>query len=182
MTDDNTSELTVENSSMPEGDGVIECIQPSNDNNKKLEFHPLASIFPLMEGAPFEELVADIKEAHGVREKVWLYEGKILDGRNRFRASEVAGVDCPTQNYEGDNPLGFVISMNIKRRHLSPGQLAFVALEIEQRYEAQLAKQRMLAGKKLDPKQKIAEGGQARDRAAKNSRGKSSICFRCEKD
>jgi hypothetical protein len=30
----------------------------------------------------------------------------------------------------GDNPLGFVISLNVKRRHLEPGQLAGVAANI----------------------------------------------------
>jgi hypothetical protein len=45
-----------------------------------LEFHPLANIFPLLEGADFEEQVEDIR-VRGVRESIWLYQGKILDGR-----------------------------------------------------------------------------------------------------
>ena len=51
-----------------------------------LEYHPLSNLFPLIEGAAFEELIADIKQ-HGVREAVVLYEGAILDGRNRHRAA-----------------------------------------------------------------------------------------------
>jgi ParB-like chromosome segregation protein Spo0J len=61
-----------------------------------LLFHPLANLFPLIEGAEFEELVADVK-AHGVREPIWLLDGQILDGRNRYRAAQVASVECPTR-------------------------------------------------------------------------------------
>lgn len=130
----------------------------------KHDFHSLANIFPLLEADAFDQLVADIK-AHGLREPIWLYEGKILDGRNRYRACVKARIEPSFRDYGGNDPLAFVISLNLKRRHLNASQLAFVALEIE-RVEAVLAQERMLAGKKLDPKQKIA-GGQARDKAAK---------------
>ena len=50
------------------------------------EFHAVANLFPLMQGAAFEELVADIKK-NGQREPILCdAEGRILDGRNRYRA------------------------------------------------------------------------------------------------
>lgn len=94
-----------------------------------LSFHPLAQIFPLIEGDEFDSLVADIKQ-HGVREAIWLYEGQILDGRNRYRASAVAGVDCPMRSFEGGDPVSFVVSLNLKRRHLDDNQRAAVAAKI----------------------------------------------------
>lgn len=94
-----------------------------------MDFHPYANLFPLIEGPEFESLVADIA-AHGVREPVWLYEGKILDGRNRYRAAQVAGVECPTNTYEGDSPLQFVVSLNLHRRHLNESQRAMVAARV----------------------------------------------------
>ena len=89
----------------------------------KLQYHPLADLFPLLEGEAFDELVEDIR-VHKVREPIWLYQGKILDGRNRYRAAIAAGVPCPTRTYEGGDPVGFVISLNLKRRHLSGSQRA----------------------------------------------------------
>ena len=136
-------------------------IPPMTKDNNKAD-HPLTAIFPLIEGDAFQELVADIK-AHGLCEAIWLYEDQILDGRNRYRACEAAGIEPRFTTYDGDNPLAFVISLNLKRRHLTAPQLAFVALDIE-RVEAEFAKERMLAGKK-DPKQNVA-GGHARDKAA----------------
>ncbi len=91
-----------------------------------LEFHPLASVFPLMEGEEFSALVEDVR-ANGVLEPVTLYEDKILDGRNRARAAEQAGVSFATSDYVGADPLGFVISLNMHRRHLSDSQRAMVA-------------------------------------------------------
>lgn len=93
------------------------------------EFHPLANIFPLIEGQPFNDLVADIR-VHGVREPVWLHDGKILDGRNRYRAALAAGVDCPVREYDGDNPVEFVVSLNLHRRHLNESQRAMVAAKL----------------------------------------------------
>jgi N6-adenosine-specific RNA methylase IME4 len=94
-----------------------------------LEFHPLAEIFPLIEGAEFDDLVEDIR-AHGVREPIWLYDGQIIDGRNRYRASSVARADCPMREYFGDDPKEFVISLNLKRRHLNESQRAMVAAKL----------------------------------------------------
>lgn len=94
-----------------------------------VEFHPLANIFPLIDGPEFDDLVADIR-AHGVREPVWLYDGLILDGRNRYRASASAGVDCPMRTYHGDDPAAFVVSLNLKRRHLTESQRAMVAAKL----------------------------------------------------
>jgi ParB-like chromosome segregation protein Spo0J len=55
------------------------------------EFHRYANLFPLMEGPEFAELVEDIR-ANGLHEPIMLHEGKILDGRNRYRACEKANI------------------------------------------------------------------------------------------
>ncbi len=86
-----------------------------------MEFHPIADEWPLMEGAEFDALVKSIGR-HGVRVPCWKYEGKILDGRNRHRAAEVAGV--PVMNWHEfkgseEEARDLARLLNDDRRHLS---------------------------------------------------------------
>src|SRR5262245_46596247 len=93
------------------------------------KFHSLADLFPLMEGVEFDELVADIR-AHGLRERVGGFEDMILDGRNRYRACQSVGIEPTFTVYQGDDPLAYVISANLRRRHLNEGQRALIAARL----------------------------------------------------
>jgi hypothetical protein len=90
-------------------------------NLPTFEFHELANIFPMIEGTTFDALAADIA-SHGVREPVVLFEGKILDGRNRYRAAHQTGTRFATVDYTGPDARAFVMSMNLHRRHLTTEQ------------------------------------------------------------
>jgi N6-adenosine-specific RNA methylase IME4 len=94
-----------------------------------IPFHPLADIFPLMEGEAFDNLVASIK-ANGLREPIVLFQNKILDGRNRDRACTAAGVDPVYAPFRGGDPVAFVVDANLHRRHLSESQRAMVAARL----------------------------------------------------
>lgn len=115
-----------------------------------IEFHPLADIFPLIEGEDFSALVQDIRE-HGLREQIVLLGKQILDGRNRYRACVAAGLlpeslDTATvahlkyfrqfvpagQPAPSDDDLWtFISSKNLHRRHLSASQRAMALIDYE---------------------------------------------------
>jgi N6-adenosine-specific RNA methylase IME4 len=82
-----------------------------------------------LQGSEFDELVADI-ERNGLREPVWLHDGQVIDGRNRWRACQQLGVEAKTRVYTGDDPLAFVISLNLHRRHLNESQRAMAAAKL----------------------------------------------------
>jgi N6-adenosine-specific RNA methylase IME4 len=90
-----------------------------------LQFHSIASIFPLFEGESLERLADDIRQ-NGLRESAWLFEGKVLDGRNRATACTMAGVKLETREFSGSyaEAIAFVWSENFHRRHLDSGQAA----------------------------------------------------------
>jgi hypothetical protein len=84
----------------------------------------------LLEGEAFKALVEDIKK-NGQREKIKLHEGKILDGRNRYRACKEGWRDPEYETLPpSTDPLAYVISANLHRRHLNETQRGIVAAKI----------------------------------------------------
>ena len=102
-----------------------------------LEFHSVADVFPLMSGAQKEGFYRSIAQDGVVRPLV-MYEGRILDGRNRYLAAVEAGIpleDIPFRDFgsevtDGDRPVDFVIRSNLHRRHLTDDQREMVAARI----------------------------------------------------
>ena len=117
-----------------------------------MEFHSMANIFPMLGVEELGELADDIM-LNGLHQSVELFEGKILDGRNRYLACELVGIEPDYIEYEGDDPLGYVLSLNLHRRHLTASQRAALAVEIAN----------MKSGTRtdLEPSLKLAEVSQS---------------------
>ena len=96
-----------------------------------MEPHELANIFPMMNEVDFNNLKKDIQENGFDKERaILIYEGKILDGRNRFKACQELNIEPTIRNYEGSDPLYYVISNNLNRRHLNESQRTIVASKL----------------------------------------------------
>lgn len=92
-----------------------------------MKTHPVADLFPMLPADDLADLAADIK-ARGLLHAIVLDGGgRILDGRNRLAACELAGVEPSFTDYDGDDPDGYALAVNIARRHMTKGQQAMVA-------------------------------------------------------
>ncbi|WP_407146285.1 MT-A70 family methyltransferase [Bradyrhizobium sp. ORS 86] len=96
-----------------------------------LKFHPLANLFPMLSETELEDLGNDIRE-NGQVETVKLHKGTILDGRNRYMACLRFNLPVRTEVFQGSDreALNWVVSKNLKRRHLKEGVRAAVAANI----------------------------------------------------
>lgn len=85
----------------------------------------------MMKPAEFEDLKADILR-NGLLTPVYLFNGEIVDGRNRYLACRAVGIKPKFQQFTGTESelLPFVVSLNIQRRHLNQSQKACLALEL----------------------------------------------------
>ena len=104
-------------------------------------YHPVAALFPVLEGPEFEELKADVA-ANGLLEAIWLHpDGSIIDGRNRHRACIETETQPTFRTWDsGGSLLTFVVSMNLHRRHLSYDQRVGIALKLEPAFAEEAAK------------------------------------------
>jgi len=99
---------------------------------EKYEFHPYCLLFPKAPEAILNDMSDDIVE-HGLKEDIIIFEGRILDGRNRQIACEMANVEARYIEYDVDkdgDPLQYVISKNLHRRHLNESQRGMAASDV----------------------------------------------------
>lgn len=96
-----------------------------------MKSHPYAKLFPLITGSELEELAADIDE-NGLNEPITTYQGMILDGRNRYEACSLLGKKPKFNEFSGSekDALAYVLSANLRRRHLTDSQRGMVAAEM----------------------------------------------------
>ncbi len=113
----------------------------------EFDAHPVADLFPLMSVDELTGLVEDVR-SHGLREPIWLHpDGRIIDGRNRYRACLGAGVEPTFRTWNGEGSLiDFVLSLNLHRRHLSQSQKAALAVKVEEQYAAEAKNRQREAG------------------------------------
>jgi N6-adenosine-specific RNA methylase IME4 len=114
---------------------------------QELKAHELADFYPMQDAARFAELVEGMKKS-GYRDEfpIVLYEGKILDGRNRYKAATEANVKPYMVQFSGDDPVDFVVQANSNRRDLEAGQRYAIFKEIMKSKYAAQGKKNMSAG------------------------------------
>lgn len=102
--------------------------------NLEYALHP-AAIFPKHTGKTFAELVDSVRDHGGlIHPIVRIRAGKswmVLDGEARQRACIEAKVQPTYADYSGDDPIGYVIAANLRRRHLNESQRAIVAARLK---------------------------------------------------
>lgn len=118
----------------------------SHDSNwrRRFKVHPAADLFPMMSDDELAKIGEDIKanrlkecvDARGLNGNFDENDLEVLDGRNRLEAMERAGIDIePAEHFnyvyvEDHEVNAYVISKNIQRRHLTPGDIADLVVKL----------------------------------------------------
>jgi hypothetical protein len=107
-------------------------LRPSYDPPARPKPHPICLLMPSADEEELQSLADDIR-AHGLHDSIVLFERRILDGRNRAAACESAGLTPRFVEFEGtrEEALMFVVSHNLKRRHLTKQAIADTLVEAE---------------------------------------------------
>jgi hypothetical protein len=122
--------------------------------------HPLADLFPMMQGREWENFKADLRQ-NGLIEPIILFRGQIIDGRNRYRACTELGIPPRFAEWSGYNGSlnTWIWSKNVERRHLTADQRAMMSAMFEDWMERETA---TILLKKEAGKRGGKEGGRGR--------------------
>jgi hypothetical protein len=128
-------------------------------NLTELQVHPVASIFPMMSDEEYQGLKDDI-EANGQQEPIIVWQKQVIDGRNRLKACvelELKPVWIAIDD-EAD-PVQYVLSHNLHRRHLTTSQRAMVGAKLRDIYDRQAAERKQSTQVKNGKTPSISGGG-----------------------
>jgi hypothetical protein len=100
--------------------------------------HELADLLPMIDGVNFENLKADIAN-NGILEPILLFENRILDGRNRYRAAKAVGHSFTSANFKSFHGTyteaeAYVFSTNFLRRQMTNAQKQEVIRKMIEKY------------------------------------------------
>lgn len=99
------------------------------------ERHPLSAVYENLTQEVFEDLVEGLRIHQSIDlQPIIRYEGKILDGWQRYKACLAAKLQPVFKDYRGKDPVDYVLRVNNARRHLSPEKLALTAEIMYQKY------------------------------------------------
>lgn len=132
---------------------------------KELAFHEAADIFPLDE-EHLDELAGDIRK-NGQQVAIEIFDGQILDGRRRYLACKRIGIWPRSIEVDVADPIAYVLSLNLHRRHLSPTQLSMVGARAREIYDRQAKERQKRKPSNSVPVNLPEQKGDARDHAAK---------------
>lgn len=138
---------------------------------KRFKVHPAADLFPMMSDEELRELGEDIK-AHGLRKRIVFLQGselELLDGRNRLEAMERAGVELEAKHWTPTNPsdpVAYVLSANVHRRHLTKEQRATLIVAEALRHDGEGSSWQ---GKTADPIKAAAVATASKDGISKRT-------------
>jgi predicted DNA-binding transcriptional regulator AlpA len=123
-----------------------ECLVPNvggttmstNPDYNNLGFHELASLMAMIEGKAKEDFKADIK-LKGIQTKMMLFEGRLLDGRNRYTCGKELGFEFSEKDFDlftgtYAEAEAYVISTNMMRRQMTNTQKAEVVERMIRKY------------------------------------------------
>jgi hypothetical protein len=135
--------------------------------------HPLSAAFPSMSVEDFQALKDDI-ETNGQHEPVMLYEGMVLDGWHRYRACAELGVKVKQFTFADGDPVAYVESANLHRRHLTASQRAAAVVAVRAwapaKRPAEAAKNKGAAAAPLSTNKDMAKAANVSVRTIKDAK------------
>jgi hypothetical protein len=110
--------------------------------------HPVAAMFPLLEGPAYEDFKGKI-EAFGLVDPIVVQGDLLIDGRNRLRVCLELGIEPRIEEYSSDLEVyHYILLKNLQRRDLTPDQRATIRSKASTWHKTDRARLRMIEGGK----------------------------------